>query len=110
MLIKLYSPNYSVFIIENARCIQVHLGAYSWNSLDELFSDSFGPKPKLNPLIFYELQEPETGPNYCRFIDYVDDMDISRRVRVDYLAYVCNDMGKTIEKVDAENLPLPKVS
>lgn len=104
MLIKLYCADSTLRIIENVKTPLVHLRKYSFSNLKELEAMDFGPEPYIIPAYVYDLASVVEQPVNCRIIDYADADDVWHRLIVDCWAYICNDQGKTIEKVDAGRL------
>lgn len=95
-----------LFLIDNAENVIVYQGNYQVPSdfnhpfptdyVASLIND-WQPSPDCPK----ELQAFESGAGYIvRFIDYTRN-GICYRAMVNTLAYICNDNGKTIEKVEA---------
>ena len=106
MLIKIYSiPKSTVdnserlHIIDNAQDVVVHQG--NWEPPSDLFipidgdQTIWGPYPVEVREDLYDCRPGET----VRLIDYTKE-GIRHRALINRLAYVCNDSGKTIERVE----------
>lgn len=91
-----------VEIYENARDVVVHLGAFTGESYvgPEVGNGPLSPTTHLYP------SEAHEGDFY-HFIDFTDNDGVRCRLRVTAYAYVCNDQGKTIEKVGGLNANAP---
>lgn len=115
MLLKIYTCQNSVKIIPDITDIEVHQWEYRFESYSQLYDAiSFGPgmirATNCTPSVEcfdYDVNEsntPSTTPNAAlagkvvRFIDY-ERNNIWRRVAIQNYAYLCNDVGKTIEKI-----------
>ena len=94
MLIKLYTTNGTLHIIEEVRCVSTYPYLYHFEPKDKMFE---GPQPEGSPApVQYEQFEKTTE---CRIIDFSDELDVRRRILVGNKAYICNNNGKTVEVV-----------
>lgn len=109
MLIKIYTFPFSsvdtdsasseqLHIIDNVQDVVIHQGNYAPPEdlgLPVMHNIPWGPQPSF-PIDAYE----STGSTpSVRIIDYSKNGE-RRRALVKLLAYVCNDQGKTIERVE----------
>lgn len=114
MIIKVYCSDNTCKILQNVEEVNIHLPRFSFSTTkncDELYSGSFGPitdyvlERGSDSIHYYQNLDPSLGSVggvSCRIIDYrVKDRGWERLI-VDCWAYVCNDDGKTVEKVDAQ--------
>lgn len=125
MLLKIYTDKNSLVVIENIQNIEIHNGTFIAHSVSEIFQggqqnivDGFQPigpdwnKPSPMPVIEFHGsgQSPRLLDGDIRFaaddipvkfIDYQRNDDVWRRVAIDFFgtAYLCNDQGKTIERI-----------
>ena len=107
MLIKVYTCRGTIHIIENAKDVTIHDGAFDYNDRSNI--DGWGPlHEELTHQVMFDLDPreqvtkkspmaPET--TLCKLIDFTGDAGERSRLVVFHLAYICNDTGKTIEKV-----------
>lgn len=99
--------NESVAIIDDANDVIVHQGNWDLPSGIDGALPSFlgwGPQPAFleekDITTYLNLRQDGTDPRAVRVIDYTRN---GRRQRacIEQLCYVCNDGGKTIEKVES---------
>jgi len=97
MLIKLYTSGLAkdLHIIENVSSPVVHEGQY--------FYSNNGPRLEYPNILCEENEPPEDAQ--VKYISYSKDGRWQRLAVLNY-AYICNDEGRTVEKVAIE--PLPK--
>lgn len=99
MFIKAYfgALKEKMSIIEN--CTDVIVDACSYTGAENGFQFENERQPKL----WVELEDiNDANISRYKFIDYNDNNGIRTRLRVGGIAYICNNDGKTIEKVVAE--------
>lgn len=101
MIIKAYSGHIMghISIYEKVKDVVVHLGCYddTGPTIDE--RSHLMPSTWIEPLE-YNGVTPEELENY-KYIDFTNEDNIRCRLRVGSFAYICNDDGKTVEKVIA---------
>lgn len=108
MIIKNYNACDDLQIIENVNDIQISKGEYQIPDKVESFSDfNIGPQRDLIIAIPFEyFRTPKLGSSHInvRIVDYKKSgEDFYRRLLVGNIAYICNDQGKTIEKVSVSD-------
>lgn len=82
-------------LIENAEDVVVHQGNWNWEPFTE-HPAGWGPLPReISNVDNFEAISGEC----VRVIDYTKD-GARKRALIKKLCYVCNDQGKTIEKVE----------
>lgn len=115
MLLKIYTDKNSLVIIENIEDIEVHNGTYVANSVEEI--TDLNRKPHLGPqtsrpiavINYYDSGEAPQLDNFApgtipvKFIDFscAGTNGLWRRLAIGFygVCYICNDQGKTIERV-----------
>ena len=100
MLIKVYSgsPAGKLNLIENCSDVVVDMNSYTpAQNGDQARGGALDPVFWLD---FYDSESVDTQNN--KFIDFTDKNGVRTRLRVTAFAYICNNEGKTIEKVIAE--------
>lgn len=109
MLIKIYTEisnctpsSEQLHIIENVKDVVIHQG--NWDTPSWLNSPVASPHVPWGPEPRHLLIEPfhADSKDTVRVIDYTADGE-RKRALVKSLAYVCNDNGKTIERVIANS-------
>lgn len=113
MLIKNYAGHpagNTLTIIEDVTDVIVHMGMFSLNSSGPQLEGLRKPTTWVDTLAVVDANAPcsrdnalETQANLQKFIDYTDKEGVRCRLCVYSFAYVCNDEGKTIEKVVVEH-------
>lgn len=96
MLIKVYDPSSSIHIIEDVTNVVVHMNSYK--------SPHNGPRfegPDMPTTWRMIPKNTGSSEDTYRFVDYTDQDGVRTRLQIDAFAYICNDSGKTIEKVEA---------
>lgn len=89
-----------VNIIEKVTDVTVHMNPYA--------GAENGPRlegPAM-PTTWIEQSAPSNPNDYFYFVDYTDKNGVRSRLKVTAYAYICNDEGKTVEKVGVNSKPL----
>lgn len=95
MIIKAYTNNFpeEIYLIEGASDVVVHQNLFS--------GPQCGPdRPIITTFRYIDNASPDE-PDTFKIIDYTQN-SIGTRLVIRNRAYVCNDEGKTIEKVSAK--------
>lgn len=112
MIIKVYCSDNTCKIITDIQDINIHLPRYAFSNAkecSELYSPDFGPTTSYilengrDSIHYYENLAQTAcfiGDIGCKIIDYRTKDHGWQRLIVDCWAYVCNDEGKTLEKVE----------
>lgn len=109
MLIKIYTliqpptpslsiqePHEELHIIESAQDVIIHQGNWTANLWTPTpHPNPWGPSPTDLPVETYGAEPGDS----VRIIDYTTNNQ-RKRALIKLLAYVCNDSGKTIERVE----------
>lgn len=105
MLIKAYAGSGSVHIINDVKNVVVHM--------HQFVTPENGPRlegPDM-PTTWRDLPRLGERPDdKYRFIDYTDEDGVRTRLRIEAYAYICNNEGRTIEKVVNEFIGTPPVT
>ncbi len=113
MLLKIYTDRNSLVVIENIEDIEIHNGTFYADSiLDARSLSGFGPEWKHDgPTPYFEYHDTGTLPDLVlskgtpglplKFIEYRKAGDVWHRLAIGFhgTAYLCNDQGKTIERI-----------
>jgi len=96
MLIKVYTIwTEDLFILENVSDVKIHANCKNYPPETGSLSD---PSTQI---VYDQCADGEKYPP-AKVIDFTQD-NLRKRLYVFNKAYVCNDRGQTIEKVDAGN-------
>lgn len=55
------------------------------------------------PVCWIDQSEPTSPEDHFFFVDYTDKLGVRCRLKVTAYAYICNDEGRTVEKVGAKH-------
>lgn len=108
MIIKNYvydttSPSGGVLhIIENVSKVKVYLSSYQGLNAN-------GPRFEGTdmPVSWIEHASPSSPDDVFYFIDFTDSDGVRHRLKVTSYAYICNDQGKTIDRVGVKTAYKP---
>lgn len=105
MIIKNYNGRDDLNIIENVQDVRVSSGRFEYpNNAESLSNFSIGPDAGdlVISVPFEYFCTPQHGQSHLnvRVLDYKKiGEEFYRRLLVGNVAYICNDQGKTLEKV-----------
>ena len=84
----------TLHILENVSDVVVHLSSFQGN----LTNGPYFEGPAM-PVVFIEHAEPSSPSDAFYFVDFTDTKGVRSRLKVTAYAYLCNDQGKTVEKI-----------
>lgn len=103
MIIKHYPKELGgcINIYEDVTDVLIHQNLFNGTELGPELGGDMQPRYHISPVVpDYGYGKADDTISTVRFIDFTRN-GIRTRLRVDGTAYVCNDSGRTIEKVTA---------